>query len=196
MSLATRMACAAVARVTLSGSAATSSDLPSASRRLAANFSAAAFCRSSLSDRALSLAVAASLRFFAVSNARCASRSRSALASAAETSTAAGYGAGATLDVLADTRSTLLFADTSTLEAMRGVEEPAALALRGGVIKVSSGADFLTNVVDVPVEGGSGGDASLPLELSGVPFVAMGRHAFWVGSATRKHQVSSTSSVI
>ena len=122
------------------------------------------------------------------------------LPAAAETSTAAGCGAGATLDVLADTRSTLLFTDTSTLEAMRGVEEPAALALRGGVIKVSSGADFLTNVMDVPVEDGirvpiSRG-ASLPLELGGVPFVAMGRHAFWVGSAPRMHQVSSTSSVI
>ena len=111
-----------------------------------------------------------------------------------------GDAASATLDALAATRSTLLFADTGTLEAMRRVEAPAALALRGGVIKISSGADFLLDVVDVAASSGDAEEETgprLPLELGGVQLTAMGRRAFWVGKATTQaHRVSSTSSVI
>ena len=63
--------------------------------------------------------------------------------------------AGVTLDVLAEQRCSLLVADTHTLKALNGDNMAAALAaadlsaLRGGVCKVASGADFLDETVEL-----------------------------------------------
>jgi hypothetical protein len=55
--------------------------------------------------------------------------------------------AKATMEVLESEKCTLLFADTHTLEAMKPYDKPEVLNLRGGVCKVSSGADFLDGTV-------------------------------------------------
>ena len=52
-----------------------------------------------------------------------------------------------TCDVLRASNSTLLFADSHTLQALEALPQPPAgaprLALRGGVVKTGSGSDFL-----------------------------------------------------
>ena len=54
-----------------------------------------------------------------------------------------------TVDVLRETESTLLFADTHTLKAFENLRVDAdSLALRSGVVKVGSGKDFLPESVN------------------------------------------------
>lgn len=51
--------------------------------------------------------------------------------------------AEATLQVLRDENCSILFADTHTLKALPDVESGALPSLRGGVVKIGSGSDFL-----------------------------------------------------
>eukprot|EP00959_Pyramimonas_sp_CCMP1952_P052518 1097937-Pyramimonas_sp.AAC.2 len=48
-----------------------------------------------------------------------------------------------TRDALVFTNSTLLFGDSHTIKALEPLSVPQGLSLRGGVIKISSGTDFL-----------------------------------------------------
>eukprot|EP00440_Ansanella_granifera_P011059 gb/GFBE01011993.1/.p1 GENE.gb/GFBE01011993.1/~~gb/GFBE01011993.1/.p1 ORF type:complete len:345 (+),score=68.27 gb/GFBE01011993.1/:1-1035(+) len=81
--------------------------------------------------------------------------------------------AEATLSSLASERCTLLFADVHTLKALPAPGPGVDLsALRGGVCKVGSGADFLEDVREAKI----GPDGELrPLEYAGVRIVAFGK---------------------
>ena len=78
------------------------------------------------------------------------------------------------VEVVAAEACTLLFADSHTLGALPPGDggDAGALALRGGVVKIASGADFLEDVREATI-----GGASRALEYCGVPLVAMGKSA-------------------
>ena len=80
--------------------------------------------------------------------------------------------ASVTLDVLAGSHATVLFADTHTLRAMPTPPASVQLALRTGVCKIASGSSFLDGVTQAPA---AKGGEPLPLEYAGVAFHAMGK---------------------
>ena len=80
-----------------------------------------------------------------------------------------------TREVVAAERCTLLFADSHTLGALPpgdGGDGGGAppLSLRGGVVKIGSGSDFLDDVKETPI-----GGSPRALEYGGVPLIAMGK---------------------
>lgn len=81
--------------------------------------------------------------------------------------------AEATLSALESQSCSLLFADVHTLKALPAPGSGGKLAaLRGGVCKVGSGADFLEDVREAKI----GPDGELrPLEYAGVPILALGK---------------------
>lgn len=80
--------------------------------------------------------------------------------------------ANVTLSVLESARCSLLFADIHTMKAVPPPGSADLSALRGGVCKVGSGADFLDDVKEAKI----GPDGEMrPLEYAGVPFIALGK---------------------
>jgi hypothetical protein len=55
--------------------------------------------------------------------------------------------AKATFEALEEGKCTLLFADTHTLKALTEFDKPERLSLRGGICKIGSGSDFLSETV-------------------------------------------------
>ncbi|CAE7811960.1 cry [Symbiodinium sp. CCMP2456] len=80
--------------------------------------------------------------------------------------------AEATLAALASQRCSLLFADVHTLKALPDPGDKDLAALRGGVCKVGSGADFLEDVKEAKI--GPSGELK-PLQYAGVPLIALGK---------------------
>ena len=78
-----------------------------------------------------------------------------------------------TREVVAAERCTLLFADSHTLGALPPGDDDASappLSLRGGVVKIGSGSDFLDDVKETSI-----GGSMRALKYGGVPLIAMGK---------------------
>lgn len=82
--------------------------------------------------------------------------------------------ASATLEVLASTKTSVMFGDSHTLRSLRPLSPAEPLALRSGVVKIGSGSDFLDGVTQAPA---AKGGEPLPLEYDGIAFHAMGKKA-------------------
>jgi len=77
-----------------------------------------------------------------------------------------------TLDVLKSENCTLLFADSHTLKALPPTTEGDLPSLRGGVVKIGSGSDFLDGVTSATI-----GGETRELVVAGKQMLAMGKAA-------------------